>query len=301
MGAKPAADSAGKLLRRTILKSYATMIGAIPVWAAWSRRAKAATAQPIKWVAFYGQTADEQVLGSYDIAILDPMFKGSIAAVATGGARVCAYLSLGEIRTSDAFYGRVDRAALLEENPAWPGTRRIDVRHRSWKDLVLNEIIPSLLADAFTGLLLDTLDTPPYLEQLDPKGRSGMRQAAVNLVRAIRRSYPNMLVIMNRGYALLPNVVDSIDAIVAESLLTTTDQRQDSGYKWNEPSQVQLQISLLAPATRRHARLPILSLDYWNPDDIETIKKIYHRERQLGHQPYVATPMLDRIIPEPAT
>jgi hypothetical protein len=45
--------------------------------------------------------------------------------------------------------------------------------------------------------------------------------------------------------------------------------------------------------------LPILSLDYWDPEDTLTIGKIYDRERQLGHHPYVATAVLDKLIAEP--
>ena len=276
------------------------MCAASFAWATGARAAQTASEQHVRWIAFYGQIADEQALASlasYDIVVLDPMFAGSIATVARERARVCGYLSLGEIRKSDRFYDRVDPAALLEENPAWPGTRRIDVRHPSWKALVLTEIIPFIAAKGFTGLLLDTLDTPPYLEQLDPKGKAGMRQAAVDLVKAIHNARPNMMVIMNRGYALLPNVIGSIDGIVAESLLTTVDQH--GGYKWNEPAQVAQQMALLAPLRHGEARLPILSLDYWDPEDIRTIADIYRLERELGHHPYVGTRMLDRIVPEP--
>jgi uncharacterized protein (TIGR01370 family) len=225
------------------------------------------------------------------------MFKGSKAAIAQTGARLCGYLSLGEIRTADPFFAALDSAILLEENPAWPRTRRIDIRHRSWTDLVLNEMIPSIAAQGFTGLLLDTLDTPPYLERQDPDGNRGMRQAAVDLVSAIRRTYPDIILIMNRGYDLLPDVADRLDGIVVESLLTTTDP---SGYKWNEQSEVALQLSLLSPALARRDRLPILSLDYWAPEDIATIRQIYLRERLLGHHPYVATRLLDQIIPQPS-
>lgn len=282
-------------MRRTILKTCAALIAGASVLATGS----AVPRQCRRWIAFYGQTADEQVLSSYDFVVLDPMFKGSIDAVAKQGARVCSYLSLGEIRVSDSFFERLDPAALLEENPAWPGTRRIDVRHRSWKALVLGEMIPFIAAKGYTGLLLDTLDTPPYLEQLDPTGKRGMGQATVELVRAIRQSYPAMLMIVNRGYALLPKIIDHIDGVVAESLLTTVEGGREDEYRWNADPDVALQLSLLAHATKRHRRLPILSLDYWNPEDAASIKKIYLRQRQLGHYPYVATRMLDKIVPEP--
>ncbi len=229
---------------------------------------------------------------------LTPMFKGSIAAVANAGAHLYGYLSLGETRTTDAFYERIDHAVLLDENPAWPNTRQVDVRQRAWKDLVIDEIIPAIAAKGFTGLMLDTLDTPPYLEQMNPRSNRGMTLAAVALVKAIREVHPNMAMIMNRGYALLPHVVGVVDAIVAESLLTTTDERSD-GYVWNDGALVAQQLSLLGPA--RDRSLPILSLDYWEPSDTRTINKIYIRERLLGHHPYVATKTLDKVYSEPSS
>jgi len=290
----------GKLLRRTVLQAFVALIVATckpaPGWLA----AKAGSAQGVKWIAYYGENADEQALSTYDLVVLDPMFKGSKEAIARSGARLCGYLSLGEIRTADGFYHRLDPAALLEENPAWPSTHRIDIRHPSWTNLVLAEIIPAIAAQGFTGLLLDTLDTPSYLERQDPVGKLGMRQAAVDLVHAIRRAWPDMLVIINRGYDLLPDVARSLDGMVAESLLTTTLASRAGCYRWNEQSEIDLHLSLLAPGLHRRNRLPILSLDYWAPQDVSTIKEIYMRERQLGHHPYVATRMLDRIIPEPA-
>jgi polysaccharide biosynthesis protein PelA len=291
----------GKPLRRTVLQAFvALIVGTCRPASNWFA-AKAESAHGVKWIAYYGETADEQALSAYDLVVLDPAFKGSKAAIMQSGARLCGYLSLGEIRTTDAFYDRLDPAALLEANPGWPGTRRIDIRHRAWTSLVLDEIIPAIAGMGFTGILLDTLDTPSYLEQQDPLGRLGMRQAAVDLVHAIRRAWPDMLVIMNRGYDLLPDVADILDGMVAESLLTTTVGSAPGGYRWNAESEIALQLSLLAPEQHRRKRLPILSLDYWAPQDVATIKEIYMRERQLGHHPYVTVQMLDRIIPGPAT
>jgi polysaccharide biosynthesis protein PelA len=255
------------------------------------------SAKSIRWLVFYGERADEATLASYDIVVLDPGFRGSISAVADTGTRVCGYLSLGEIKTSDPFFAFMDRAALLEENPDWPGTRRVDVRHPSWRSLVFDRKIPSIVATGFNGLMLDTLDTAPYLEQVDPVRYHGVRAAAVELVAAIRARWPRMMLIVNRGYALLPDLIDKIDAVIAESLMTSPDQRT-GGFVWVDAQAVELQLSLLTPAARRAPPLPILSLDYWFPDDTKTIAAIYRRERDLGHHPYVATRLLDRIVPE---
>jgi polysaccharide biosynthesis protein PelA len=251
-----------------------------------------------KWLAFYGQTGDEAALAAYDLIVLDPMFQGSLAQVGAGGARLCAYLSLSEIRRADPFFGNLDVACLLEENPAWPGTYRIDVRQAAWKQLVLHEMMPAIIARGFTGLMLDTLDTPPWLEQIDPIANRGMRQASIDLVRAIRRVSPDMFVIVNRGYAILPDLLRMVDAVLAESLLTMPDP-DGNGFRWNSPGDVVTQLALLAPAREFTPPLPILSLDYWDPADTDGIKKIYRRQRALGHLPYVATPLLGEITPEP--
>ncbi len=253
----------------------------------------------LKWLAFYGQTADETVLSGYDLVVLDPMFQGDLARVGAGGTRLCAYLSLGEIRRADPFFEGLDTACLLEENPAWPGTWRVDVRQAAWEKVVLHEMLPAITAHGFTGLMLDTLDTPPWLEQIDPIANRGMRQASIDLVRAIRDMFPDMLIIVNRGYAILPDILPVVDAILAESLLTSPDPAAN-GFHWNTPGDIAAQMSLLAPVKASTPPLPILSLDYWDPADAAGVQEIYRRQRALGHLPYVTTPLLSEIIPEPA-
>ncbi len=251
----------------------------------------------IRWLAFYGVTAEEAILATYDIVVLDPAFQGSIELVARGGARVCSYLSLGEIRADDPSLIFLDHAALLPENPDWPGTLRVDIRHPSWRSLVLDRQIPSFASRGFSGLMLDTLDTPPYLEALDPVRFHGMREAAIELVGAIRTRWPKMMLIMNRGFALLPNIVEKVDAVIAESLMTSPDRRTGR-FDWVGADQLELQLALLKPAKLRNPPLPILSLDYWDPDDTRAIAEIYRRERELGHHPYVATRSLGQIVQE---
>jgi polysaccharide biosynthesis protein PelA len=288
----------GRPSRRAVLATMAAGL-AIPAFGAGTWLVGDMRTKKLRWVVFYGQTADEAILATYDIVILDPGFLGSIEAVARSGTQVFGYLSLGEIRTTNPFFDRLDPEAVLEENVHWPGTRRIDIRHPSWRSLVLDHLVPQIRAQGFAGLMLDTLDTPPHLEQIDPKRNAGMRKAAIDLVHAIHRRQPRMKLIMNRGYALLPKLIDILDALIAESLLTRPGPDGGSPVLANERDVAQ-QLAQLAPAKHRWSAVPILTLDYWAPEDTATIEVIYRRERALGHHPYVATPLLDRIVPEPS-
>jgi polysaccharide biosynthesis protein PelA len=259
--------------------------------------------QPVKpvlleWVVYYGQTADENLLATYDIVILDPEFQGSLELIKATGAQLYGYVSLGEVRTTSHSYSRLNPIVILEPNSAWPNVQRVDVRELAWRRYLLDDLIPSIANAGFHGLMLDTLDTPVWLEQVDQQRFHGMRQAAIDLVVAIRKQYPTLKLIMNRGYSILPDVIDHIDAIIAESLLTQPDIEK-TGTLAVSSSQVQAQLDLLAVAHNRPKPLPILSLDYSMPDDRAAIENIYQREIELGHHPYVTTPLIDQIIPKP--
>ena len=58
----------------------------------------------------------------------------------------------------------------------------------------------------------------------------GMRQAAIDLVRTIRLSVAEDDDVLNRGYAIIPNVADVVDAVLAESLLSMP-RLDGSGYR----------------------------------------------------------------------
>jgi uncharacterized protein (TIGR01370 family) len=248
---------------------------------------------------FYGVNADPRRLARFNVVVLDPAFQGSISDYERSGGLSCGYISIGEVaKTQKLMPFPSDPAVLLEESPHWPGTYRVDVRHPQWQSLVLDHGIPALLARGFSGVFLDTLDTPPYLEETEPERYRGMRAAAVALVRSMREKFPNAPIVMNRGYALLADVADVIDAVVAESFMTSYDTGTRA-YQWVEPNLIEQQRKLLEPASKRSPSLPVLSLDYWDPADTDTIRQIYQRERELGHSPYVATILLDRIVEEP--
>jgi polysaccharide biosynthesis protein PelA len=255
----------------------------------------------VRWAVCYGADVDEQLLTDYAIVILDPAFNGPVRDIAARGVQPFGYVSLGEIaRSSRLFQILRDPAVLLGENPVWPGTSYVDVRNRAWSALIIKEAIPALLDRGFSGIFLDTLDTLPHLEQVEPRRYAGMTVAAIDLVRSIRRSFPGTPIIMNRGYAILSRVLDDIDAVVAESLIATYDFQTNS-YRWVEPRDTAAQLELLHSARAAHRSIPVLSLDYWDPQDSETVRAIYAKERALGHAPYVSTILLDRVIQEPAS
>jgi uncharacterized protein (TIGR01370 family) len=272
----------------------ASAAAALGLWPALARQRRLPAR--VNWAVFYGDRSEIAAFEGYDVVVLDPHFTGEIATLAKGAATL-GYLSVGELSNRSPFFAKLgDDAAVLRENPNWPGTYAIDVRRPSWRRLVLEEIIPFIVAKGFNGLFLDTMDSLSQVENESFDAYRGMRDAGGELVRAMRRTYPDLAIMMNRGYAVLPDVVDVIDGVLAESLLTTYDFKTKT-YQWVTSTSVDQHVQMLEPA--RKAGTPIFSLDYWNPDDAPAIQRIYQSERAMGHAPYVATILLNQLVREP--
>jgi uncharacterized protein (TIGR01370 family) len=282
-----------RITRRQALEvagaAVAAMIAGSP-----SSSAARRTILPEAWAVFYGADVDSDAFKNFQLVVLDPAYQRSIAPMQQAGATALGYVSLGEIASNSIFRQRLPKdASLLEENGQWAESFIVDVRVPSWRSFVIDTMIPSTLRRGFDGLFLDTVDSITYAEQRAP----GSIEAGAELIRAIRKAYPNTPIMLNRGYGVLEHVVNSIDAVLAESMLTTFDCTINA-HRWTTQSEIDWQLAQLAPA-RNQKGLAIYALDYWDPSDTATIQEIYRRERALGHRPYVATLKLDQVVEEP--
>ncbi len=262
--------------------------------------ATAGTAPPaLEPFAIYYGHENNPALDAFRLLVLDPDADPALVRHRTTRATCLGYFSLAEVHTDRAYAMQVAAEGLLHGgNPNWPGARFVDVRDPRWHRRVTDEIVPSILAKGFSGLFLDTLDSAEFLETLQPVRFEGMREGAAALIRAIRRTAPDMLLMVNRGYATLPALAGAFDMLLGESVRTSYDpatghyrQVSDADYAW--------QCGRMHEAKARDPRLRLFSLDYWDPADRAGILRIQAEERGRGFIPYVATPDLTTIVPPP--
>jgi len=205
----------------------------------------------------------------------------------------------GGVRQRPPSRSEVSRQGLLlDENPTWPGAFAVDIRDRRWHARILDELVPAILARGFDGVFLDTVDTGTDLERRDRVRFEGATIATIELVRAIKRRHPQAVVVLNRGYDILPAVENSVDMVLAESLVTAWDF-QNNRARLAPALQHQAESAMLKQAAGRNPKLKLLALEYWPPEDGAMLKEIYAKVRALGFAPYVATVDLDRVVPEP--
>ena len=253
----------------------------------------------VRWAVAYGNDYTQKQLRPYSILVFESHEHPSLKQFVGQNKTLLAYLSLGEIENHRSYFKQAQQAGfLLEKNPHWLDSYFVDLRDARWAKMVIEELIPAILYQRFDGLFIDTLDNAVYLEQLDPEKYKGMREAAIHLMRAVRLHYPQIKIILSRALGILPEVAPDIDMLVGESLYTDYDSATKS-YRTVPAEVFQQHLKQMRNAKAKNTNLQLFSLDYWDPDDPTTIRKIYEIERGRGLIPYVSTWQLNVIIPEP--
>jgi uncharacterized protein (TIGR01370 family) len=260
----------------------------------------AASAADQRWVVVYSEKPAIAEFRDYGLVVLDSTHHPPIRPLLEQKKTVIGYISLGEVENYRDYYKAVEKEGILyEKNPNWPDSRYIDVRDVRWTRRVVEDLIPRLLHKGFQGIFIDTLDNPADLERRDPVKFKGMTEAAANLVRAIRRHYPRMYIMLNRSYEILPAVDGMIDSVLGESVFTEIDFEKKT-YRLADAKTYQLQVKWLKEAKARRPKLKVYTLDYWPTTDTAGIARIYAEQRKNGFVPYVSVKDLDRVLKEPA-
>ena len=292
-----------EMARRTILQRVLAM-GAIGLTIGARSRSDATVKPPakgaVRWGVDYGAATDPVLARACALLVLEPHHARPIAPLRGPGSTLLGYVSFGEVERSRPYFAGLEKAgALRAANPNWPDARLADLRHPAWRAAVLDRLVPAILALGYDGIFIDTMDNAEAMERQDPVANRGMVAAGVSLIAAVRARFPKIRIMLNRGYALLPEVAPKIDYLLGEAMASRwsfTAKRyellSDSDWAW--------QAGRLRAAQARNPALTLTTLDYWNPADTKQVAALYARERAAGFSPSVATLALDRLMPEPA-
>lgn len=235
------------------------------------------------YVVYYGVgRADE--LAAFDLAIVQPdtLTPEELTTIHSDGTLAIAYLSVGEAEPGRPWYtdGRVDPSWELGINPNW-GSIFIDASQPGWQQLMV-DLAGETLAKGYDGLFLDTVDTV----DLFPQTTAGM----VRVVERLRETYPDAILVQNRGFTVLDQTQDLIDGLMFESLTTGYDFINeayiagDNSFLANELSQLQDETGLV-----------ILALDYVEPGNSAGAANAIAAAQSYGFVSAVSTILLDDI------
>lgn len=266
------------------------------------------TPQYISWLCYYGADRGVLSLPGYALLILEADALGPLTHKEKAGRLCVAYMSIGEIVQSRWFWPYVQgKTWLLEEDADWAGARRIDPRSAEWADLLVNNVAPALLAAGYDGFLLDNVDIGEYLENRDPAGYEGASQAVADIIRRLRTRYPDAVIIANGGLSTAAEVAGCLSAVVSEGTVSTWLANADGTFSYAEispQSKAWLRPRLLRI---RGAGIPVLALEYVDPQNAEAQQQVRKAVEKAGHHPYIAErslmhlPDRNRLSPKKTT
>lgn len=253
----------------------------------------------LPWVVYYNDQAPAEAFLPFNPIILDSAHHPPLAPLIKENKSLFGYVNLAEAEDRHSWFTQIKaKGILIEENLEWRGSWVVDIRQPVWKDFLLNQIIPPILSEGFSGLFLDQIDISLELEKKDPKKYQKMKEAAIDLIQSIRKKYPKIKLMLNRGYDILDLIGNEIDFVLAETLYTSYNSKINE-YYIRPKEEFEWQLAQLNKARFLFPHLTLFSLDYWDPEDQEMYQQIYAVERSHWMRPYVATRQLDTIYTEP--
>ena len=253
--------------------------------------------KPERWVAYYDTKMPAEAFKDYDLVIFDRVYHPDFRSLRKKTI-VLAYVSMGEVpdNSQDKHLLEADHALFLTKN-RW-GNWPVTLASARWREIVLSHV-DDAISNGFDGVMLDTVDSALHASaSVSPALAMSNRDAAVALINQIRDRHPNVKIMLNRGFDILPNVADKIDYALAESILTEINLSTGQS-SLNPSNSYQQAANLLLWARDLSPKIKIYTLDYWSLDDLDGVKAIYTTQRAQGFAPYVSTPDLRQFTPEP--
>ncbi len=205
-----------------------------------------------------------------------------------------AYISLGEAETYRNYWRHIKNAPwVLFENPHWEGNYVVDIREEAWHNIILDQLIPPIIAQGFAGLFMDTLDTVDLLQYDFPGQYPGADTAMTALVKKIKNRYPKLHLISNNGFSILNAISPYLSGMLVEDIHMMANFENNT-YKPVPEEDYNYKVAILKPLMKTH-ELPVFNIDYVDRNDLKHIKYCLAASKKIGFKPYVAEKDLHEV------
>ncbi|GAC1329495.1 MAG: bifunctional glycoside hydrolase 114/ polysaccharide deacetylase family protein [Collimonas sp.] len=223
--------------------------------------------------------------------MVDPDSDLTPSAAKTPNTQWLAYVSVGEVAPSRGYAKMIPQEWLIGHNNAWQ-SRLIDQAAPGWPDFFVKNVIAPLWGRGYRGFFLDTLDSY-QLSATTPEARAKQQAGLAAVIKAIKTSYPDASLVLNRGFEILPQISGLVSAVALESLYRGWDQ---SGKRYTQVPENDRQWLLAQIKTiRENYGLPVISIDYCPPEDKACAEDAASKIEQLGVTPYITDGALSTV------
>ncbi len=231
---------------------------------------------------YYGSGPAPEAFHDFKWVVVNP---GSqrLPADFSKNQQVFAYVSIGETTPGDARYQNLPDSCAMGTNPNWGG-KIINLAHADCRSYLLNQVIDPIWQQGYHAFFMDTLDSFKLVDT-SPAAQKQQEAGLVQLIKAIKTAHPDVQLIANRGFSVLPEIHQDLVGVVAESLFK----------QWNQGTRTYTSVpgsdqkALIAELRKVQGyRLPAIVIDYMPPKlNRQGWWKDAQKIQSLGFVPYV--------------
>ncbi len=197
------------------------------------------------------------------------------------GQKLICYASAGEFVPGEVKDLPGSAGWALGANPAWK-TSVGDLRRADYRAYISERLLKP--AAACDGFFIDTIDS--YTPFVPEKDRPDYAAAAARFLEDIKKSWPDKLLVLNRGFEMLPLVKPgTVDAVAAESLYSGFDPAART-YRAMKPEETAWLEGELKKVSA--AGLPVIVIDYLPPSGMGAAPALAERISGAGFLPYIS-------------
>ena len=240
---------------------------------------------------FHGADPPWNELSAFDIVVVEPDHGADPKRRNTRRSELFAYVSLGEVQPSRGYAKALPVEWRIGENTAW-GSVVVDQARPEWPAFFAERVVAPLWAKGYRGLFVDTLDSYHLVAKTDAE-RARQEAGMVATLREVRRRFPGIRLIFNRGFEILPHLHAEVFAVAAESLFRGWDAGRRAYREVPQADRDWLLGQL--NRVRDTWRLPVLAIDYVPPADRALARETARKISALGFIPWVADPDLGTL------
>ncbi|MBD3419255.1 MAG: hypothetical protein GF398_03965 [Chitinivibrionales bacterium] len=217
-----------------------------------------------KWACYFGEdSAAWKKLQNFDLAVVDPD-KMHGYTPDQSSTEFLANLPLCRTHTYRWFFRSIqNQPYVLWSDPDDKSQYTVDVRSKAWQKELVRRIIPRIQAKGYDGLLLNDIDVAFFLEGLDGEAYEATVQATINLIKHIRKQFPDMILAAKNGLPASRKFGKFVDVLIVDALNTRWNETTKS-YAYADSSWREDRLDYLKTFRRHFPHTPVLAIDFMN-------------------------------------
>lgn len=235
-------------------------------------------------IVYYGDKISYSMVGIHDYIIVQPEKTNTKThGFSLYKKKMYAYVSIGEIHQGTKEFADINSSWLVTKNEAWQ-SEVVDIKNLEYQKFLFEKIIEPRVKEGFENFFFDTLDSYHLIAKTDEE-RAGYKEALISFIQEFHKRYPDSKLILNRGFELIDEVHDSIEAVLFESYYMGVSGVQlayapvsDEAREW-----LDIQINKV-----KSYKLPIIALEYLDPKESAYAGAIIEQIKAKGMIPYIA-------------